>query len=96
MQSLHSEKLGLAVWKISYLGGHHPWWMVAMSGASARKLRAGGPPSWVLAVLICEMGMTILTYLIAQLWELINVYKGRGAPQMKGYAEVQSIITVIT
>ena len=86
MQSLHSKKLGLATWKIS----------PAMSGASAKKLRAGGPPSRVLAVLICEMGMTILTYLIAQLWELINVYKGRGAPQMKGYAEVQSVITVIT
>lgn len=53
-------------------------------------------PPGVLALLICEMGMTILTYLIAQLWELINVYKGRGAPQMKGSAEVQSIITVIT
>jgi hypothetical protein len=62
----------------------------------AKKLKAGGPPSRVLALLICEMGMTILTYLIAQLWELINVYKGRGAPQMKGSAEVQSIITVIT
>lgn len=38
----------------------------------------------------------ILTYLIAELWELINVYKGRGDPQMKGTIELQSIITVIT
>lgn len=42
------------------------------------------------------MGMMILTYLIAELWELINVYKGLGDPQMKGTIELQSIITVIT
>lgn len=42
------------------------------------------------------MGVMILTYLIAELWELINVYKGLGDPQMKGARELQSIITVIT
>lgn len=57
---------------------------------SAKKLAAH--PPCVPAVLICEMGMTILTYLIAQLWELINVYKGRGAAQMKGHAEVQGLL----
>lgn len=42
------------------------------------------------------MGVMILTYLIAELWELINVYKGLGDPQMKGARELQSIITIIT